>query len=304
MNNFSPLFTSAVKNTSVITDQDLVRANIAIAQKMFFQGEILPCNENDMLQAKKACDLLVTSNARLVFKRIGDSKDKPIYNDLLQNGLLGLYTAISYFDLSQKETKFSSFAMIYINSALNSCKLSNYRVIALGTNGNNRKIYYQLDRVKQRLLSLEGSASTEKIAEVLGIKEKHIILMQQHMQQSASFDAPVSNSEDSESRSLGETLNSNDITQEEKLDLERQKMLLHSCIETLKPTFSILQQEILNNRVLATKERTLQDIGNEFNISPERVRQVENDIRDQIKRLFLRNMTVRDQQYLVVKEKK
>ena len=234
----------------------------------------------DIEVAKK----LVLANLRLVVKIALEYKSayKNIM-DLIQEGNIGLMKAVSKYDPT-KGAKLSYYASWWIRSYILKFILDNFRLVKIGTTQEQKKLFYNLMREKQRLMSMGINPDVKQLSENLGVSEKAVIEMDQRLGsggQEVSLDKPLD--EDAGRQTLSDLISDNEDTPEVQLadiqNLEILKQNLGEFIKQLKPR----DQEIFRKRLLSEIPESLQSIADQYGVSRERIRQVEERLIDQLK---------------------
>ncbi len=241
-------------------------------------AELLRTGDIDV--AKK----LVLANLRLVVKIAFEYRNayKNIM-DLIQEGNIGLMKAVSKYDPS-KGAKLSYYASWWIRSYILKFILDNFRLVKIGTTQEQKKLFYNLMREKQRLMSMGISPDVKLLSENLGVSEKSVIEMDQRLSshgQEVSLDKPLD--EDGGRQTLadliGDESDSPEIQLEGIQNLEILKEHLGEFVKTLKPR----DQEIFQKRLLSEIPESLQSIADQYGVSRERIRQVEERLIEQLK---------------------
>ena len=234
----------------------------------------------DIEVAKK----LVLANLRLVVKIALEYKSayKNVM-DLIQEGNIGLMKAVSKYDPT-KGAKLSYYASWWIRSYILKFILDNFRLVKIGTTQEQKKLFYNLMREKQRLMSMGIAPDVKLLSENLGVSEKAVVEMDQRLGtsgQEMSLDRPLD--EDGGRQTLGDIIGDDEESAESKLaDLQNLEILqkhLGDFIKGLKPR----DQEIFKKRLLSEIPESLQSIADQYGVSRERIRQVEERLIDQLK---------------------
>lgn len=234
----------------------------------------------DIETAKK----LVLANLRLVVKIALEYKNayKNVM-DLIQEGNIGLMKAVSKYDPA-KGAKLSYYASWWIRSYILKFILDNFRLVKIGTTQEQKKLFYNLMREKQRLMSQGINPDVKMLSENLGVSEKAVIEMDHRLGthgQEVSLDKPLD--DDGGSQTLNDLIGDDEDSPEGKLaDLQNLEILqqnLGEFIKGLKPR----DQEIFKKRLLSEAPESLQSIANQYGVSRERIRQVEERLIDQLK---------------------
>jgi RNA polymerase sigma-32 factor len=222
----------------------------------------------------EAARQLVVSNLRLVVK-IAMEYRRAWTNalDLIQEGNTGLMEAVQRFDPYQG-VKLSTYAVYWIRAYILKYILDNMRSVRMGTTRAQRKLFYRLNK-ERRELERQGYEATPKlIAERLEVSEEDVVDMQQRLSRpDLSMDAPVHDEDGS--ATYGDFMTGDDTSAEQSLgDRELRRVFLEQ-IDSFKHELEARDLQILEQRVLAEEPRTLADLGEEFGVTRERVRQLE-----------------------------
>lgn len=218
---------------------------------------------------------LVLHNLRLVVK-IAMEYRKAYQNvmDLIQEGNIGLMKAVSKFDMD-KGAKLSYYASWWIKSYILKFILDNFRLVKIGTTNEQKKLFYNLLREKDRLLAMGIDPDSKTIADNLGVSEKAVITMDQRLSGPAgdiSLDKPVG---ESGGTTLGDLLSDEESSFVDQLadsqSLEILKENLTEFLDGLKER----DRDIFKKRLLSEAPESLQQIADEYGVSRERIRQIE-----------------------------
>jgi RNA polymerase sigma-32 factor len=218
---------------------------------------------------------LVTANLRLVVKLAYEYRRayKNIM-DLIQEGNIGLMQAVKRYD-PYRGVKLSSYAAWWIRAYILRYILNNWRLVKLGTTQAQRKLFFNLNKEKARLSAMGIEPSSAEIAKRLQVEEKEVIDMDRRLSSGeASLDAPVG---DSEGRSVSriELLPSQTTGPDASMEAREIGDLVHGHLMTFRDTLKGKDVLIFDKRMVAEDPLTLQELGDEFGISRERVRQLE-----------------------------
>ncbi len=218
---------------------------------------------------------LVTANLRLVVKLAYEYRRayKNIM-DLIQEGNIGLMQAVKRYD-PYRGVKLSSYAAWWIRAYILRYILNNWRLVKLGTTQAQRKLFFNLNKEKARLSAMGIEPSSAEIAKRLQVEEKEVIDMDRRLSSGeASLDAPVG---DSEGRSVSriELLPSPTTGPDASMEAREIGDLVHGRLMIFRDTLKGKDVLIFDKRMVAEDPLTLQELGDEFGISRERVRQLE-----------------------------
>ncbi|MEW6079371.1 MAG: RNA polymerase factor sigma-32 [Thermodesulfobacteriota bacterium] len=235
---------------------------------------------------EEAAYLLATANLRLVVKIALEFQRVWMQNllDLVQEGNIGLMQAVKKFD-PYKNVRFSYYASFWIKAYILKFIMDNWRLVKVGTTQNQRKLFFKLNKEKQRLIDQGFEPRPKLLAERLGVTQSDVINMEQRLSAwDVSLDEPVKTDSDTQ---RGELLDLGEADSQEDLvgDKELKKLIEKNLAEFTK-TLNDREIEILNQRIFTDEPVTLQDIGERYDISRERVRQLESNIIKKMKTFF------------------
>jgi RNA polymerase sigma-32 factor len=225
---------------------------------------------------------MVLSNLRLVVK-IAMEYRRAWTNtlDLIQEGNVGLMEAVQRYD-PYRGVKLSSYAVYWIRAYILKYILDNMRSVRLGTTRAGRKLFFRLNKEK-RALELEGYEVTPKLlAERLDVHEDDVAAMESQLSRpDLSLDAP--RFEDSGRETYGDSFSGSEVGAEDEVGRVEMRELFRTAIDAYSKNLGERDLQILNQRILADEPRTLAELGKEFGVSRERVRQLEARIVDNLR---------------------
>jgi RNA polymerase sigma-32 factor len=230
-----------------------------------------------------------TANLRLVVKIALEFQRVWMQNllDLIQEGNIGLMQAVKKFD-PYKNVKFSYYASFWIKAYILKFIMDNWRLVKIGTTQGQRKLFFKLKKEKQKLVDQGFDPKPKLLSEKLGVSEREIVDMDQRLDGwDVSLDAPLK--EDSDAGRI-DFLNSEEESTEDQVAKKEIETLLHNKIDEFKRTMTRRELEIFELRIFADNPATLQDIGDRYGISRERVRQVEKNIIKKLRAFFKHEM--------------
>ncbi|MEW5772028.1 MAG: RNA polymerase factor sigma-32 [Thermodesulfobacteriota bacterium] len=217
---------------------------------------------------------LVTSHLRLVVKIAMDFQRRWMQNvlDLVQEGNVGLMRAVQKFD-PDKGIKFSYYAAFWIKAYILKFIMDNWRLVKIGTTQAQRKLFYNLNKERQRLQAQGFDPDTSTLAQNLNVAEDVIVEMDQRLsRQDMSLDTPLG--EDGSSTRM-DFLPALIPGVEAALAQDEISSALREHIRTILPQLTDKERDILENRLLSDEETTLREIGEKYGVTRERVRQIE-----------------------------
>jgi RNA polymerase sigma-32 factor len=200
--------------------------------------------------------------------------------DLIQEGNIGLMEAVRNFD-PYRGVRFPSYAVWWIRAYIIRYIIANWRMVKIGTTQAQRKLFFNLKKESDRLEREGIYPSTKLLAQRLNVKEGEVVEMSQRMSGAdMSFDAPLQDDNDS---NLLSVIPSTNDSAEDQLAKKQLRDTLASSISEFELGLTPKEQEIFRGRIMAEDKLTLQDISDSLSISKERVRQIENKLRDKLK---------------------
>ncbi len=240
-------------------------------------------DDGDLDAAKK----LVSANLKFVVKVANEYKNYGInMMDVIQEGNIGLMNAVKGFDPT-KGYRLISYAVWWIRAYVQNYLMKSWSLVKVGTNQAQRKLFYKLRSAKNSLKKDGDFISEEdytRIAKELGVRNKDVIEMDQRMsKKDFSLDSKIGESQDNTYMSL---LEDKRFNQE---DLLAKSQLENSIKDNIGPILESLKDReryIIEKRILTDTPQTLNEIGKKYEISRERVRQIENSALKKIKKAF------------------
>jgi len=218
---------------------------------------------------------LVTANLRLVVKLAYEYRRayKNIM-DLVQEGNIGLMQAVKRYD-PYRGVKLSSYAAWWIRAYILRFILNNWRLVKLGTTQAQRKLFFNLNKEKARLSAMGIEPSSAEIARRLGVEEQEVTDMDRRLSSGEmSLDAPVGDTEGRPVSRLEMMPTSMSGPDTAVAEGEIQQMV-KAKLADFRTTLKGKDIQIFDDRLVAEDPLTLQELGDRFGISRERVRQLE-----------------------------
>lgn len=197
--------------------------------------------------------------------------------DLIQEGNIGLMKAVKRFD-PELNVRLVSFAVYWIRAEIHEYVLRNWRIVKVATTKAQRKLFFNLRSSKKRL-GWFSQEEVEAVANDLGVKPKEVVEMEARMSgHDASFD-PYTNDSDDEDRNFAPAAylqdNSADPTSQiEESDWEAHN---HARLREAMAGLDDRSRDILAQRWLAEDKATLHELADQYGVSAERIRQIENN---------------------------
>jgi RNA polymerase sigma-32 factor len=235
----------------------------------------------DTASAKK----LIEANLRLVVK-IAYEYRRAHKNllDLVQEGNIGLIQAVSKFD-PYRGVKLSSYAAFWIRAYILKFILNNWRLVKIGTTQAQRKLFFNLRKEREKLEQLGFQPTTALLAEKLDVPEKEVIEMERRLAApEASLDAPLGGGDDEGTRTRLDYIPSDTERPDRAVAQSEFSNLLKGHLEAFANTLEGREQTIFRERWLTDEPLTLQELGDRYNVSRERARQLEKRMLDRLKK--------------------
>lgn len=284
-----------------LDDPTTQRANLRYIRSAMDQPMLERDHEFDLARRwkenrdEKALHELVQSYTRLVISIASKFKNYGLpVGDLIQEGNIGLMEAAARFEPAL-ENRFSTYATWWIKAQIQDYVLRNWSIVRTGTTASQKSLFFNLRRLRAKIDGqsardyLDDDAA-EKIASQLGVTAAEVLDMEARMNSGdASLNAPVNEDGTGERQDF---LVDKAPTPEDVVigmrDGKTRSLWLNSALESL----SDRERTIIKSRQMALQPVTLEDLGKEFGISKERVRQLEQKALDKLKVSILDQVTV------------
>ncbi len=229
----------------------------------------------------RAAYQLVTANLRLVVM-IAREYQRAFWNilDLIQEGNVGLMEAIKKFD-PYRGTRFPSYAAWWIRAYIIRYIMNNWRMVKIGTTQAQRKLFFNLRKEKERLEAHGFIPAAKLLASRLDVKEDEVVEMEQRLAaRDVSVDAPIEGGE----ATLLDFLPDKQFEAEARVADSQYRRRVHEKIVEFGSRLKDKDKTIFEKRLLAEEPMTLQEIGDHYGISRERVRQIEERVKKRLKK--------------------
>ncbi len=231
---------------------------------------------------------LVTANLRLVVK-IAFEYRRSWTNvlDLIQEGNIGLAQALEKFD-PLRGIRFTSYAQYWIRAYILQYIMNNISLVRIGSTRSGRKLFYQLQKERKKLLAQGINPAPKLLAERLDVPEEEVEWVSARMSnRDISLDAPVGS--DSDGRSVSEIITGDEVTDPEaevgtKEAAEKLRLALEAFGDTLTDK---RDKTIWTKRLLSQDPVSLAELGQEFGVSKERIRQLEERLKNRARAFLL-----------------
>ena len=237
-------------------------------------------NNNDTRAAHK----LVTSHLRLVAKIANGYKGYGLpLSDVIAEGNIGLMQAVRKFE-PEKGFRLATYAMWWVKASIQEYVLKSWSLVKIGTTASQKKLFFNLRKIKSRIAAFEEGDLKPKqvsyIAENLGVSEDDVVSMNRRIIGDSSLNVNISHDGGSEWQDFLEDDKEN---QESVLiknnELLHRKTLLHEAMNNLNDR----ERDIFIARRVNDETSTLEQLSQQYNISRERVRQIESRAFEKVK---------------------
>lgn len=197
-------------------------------------------------------------------------------SDLIQEGNVGLMKAVKRFDPG-KGVRLVSFAVHWIKAEIHEYILRNWRIVKIATTKAQRKLFFNLRGAKKRLGWLTRDEA-KAIANDLGVKVEHVHEMEQRLSvRDAGFDLPVDEDEDNVYQAPAYYLEDNRADPAAQLEEENWEEASYGKMTAALEGLDQRSQDIIRARWLDDNRATLHDLAAKYNVSAERIRQLEQN---------------------------
>ena len=227
---------------------------------------------------RDAAHRLVTSHLRLVAKIAMGYRGYGLpIGEVVSEGNVGLMQAVKRFD-PERGFRLATYAMWWIKASIQEYILRSWSLVKMGTTANQKRLFFNLRKMKSRIQALdEGDLRPDQVSQIatnLGVSDEEVVSMNRRLSGDASLNAPLRATE-GESGEWQDWLVDDSETQEDLLarndELDQRRGMLQQAMGVLNER----ERRIFEARRLAEDPLTLETLSGEFEISRERVRQIE-----------------------------
>ena len=227
----------------------------------------------------EAAHKLVTSHLRLVAKiAMGYRGYGLSLSDLISEGNIGMMHAVKKFD-PDRGFRLATYAMWWIKASIQEYILRSWSLVKIGTTSAQKKLFFNLRRLKGKIDAIDGGdlkpEQVTYIADTLEVAETEVISMNQRMSGGdKSLNAPMASDIDGGGEWqdwIEDDRENQEVEFAEREEFEAQYSVMREALESLNPR----EQRIIHARRLTEPALTLEDLSKEFNVSRERIRQIE-----------------------------
>ncbi len=236
----------------------------------------------------KSAEKLVTSHLRLVAKIAMGYKGYGLpLNEMISEGNVGLMQAVKKFE-PDKGFRLATYAMWWIKAAIQEYILRSWSLVKIGTTTAQKKLFFNLKKIKSQIApETEGDLRNEdvkNIADRLDVSEDEVVSMNRRLAgKEHSLNAPIGEDGDEWQDWVIDQNMDQELKIAQQEEMEQRKDLLSNSIKILNDR----EKEILYSRRLTDNPKTLEDLSKKFNISRERIRQIENKAFEKLQKHML-----------------
>ncbi len=192
--------------------------------------------------------------------------------DLIQEGTIGLMKAVKRFN-PHKKVRLSSFAVYWIRAEIHEYIFKNWKIVKVATTKAQRKLFFKLRQAKARIYQSLTSDQAEEIATNLGVRKKDVIEMESRLQLS---DVAFEVNDDEDTYTPEQYLSDPGETPEQLLLNNNSQQDQHNKLYQALSSLDERSIDILQSRYLKEEKTTLHTLADKYDVSAERVRQLEN----------------------------
>lgn len=229
----------------------------------------------------RAAEKLVLSNLRLVVK-IAMEYRRVWTNllDLIQEGNVGLLQGVRRFD-PYRGVKLSSYAAYWIRAYILKYLIDNIRMVRVGSSRAERKLFFRLNKARRELERAGFEPVPRLLAEKIGVKDEEVIDMEHRLARGdLSLDAPAR--ADDDGASFGDFIAADGERADDVVANADMRDAFLQHVERFAEELDERELRILRERMLSESPRTLQELGDEFGLTRERVRQIEKGLTERL----------------------
>ncbi|HVF84103.1 MAG TPA: RNA polymerase sigma factor RpoH [Sphingomicrobium sp.] len=239
---------------------------------------------------------LVNSHLRLVAKIAMGYRGYGLpVSELISEGNIGLMQGVKKFE-PDRGFRLATYAMWWIRASIQEFILRSWSLVKIGTTAAQKKLFFNLRRMKNQIDAFEDGdmkpADVTKIATDLGVTEDEVISMNRRMSMGGdtSLNAPLKGDEGAENQ-WQDFLVDNGPLQDELVADEEEKQVRHQLLQNAMQSLNDREKHILTERRLADDPKTLEELSQVYNVSRERIRQIEVRAFEKLQAALMRSAT-------------
>lgn len=272
------------------------------------QVEVLPADRQQALAERyhasgdvEAARALIMSNLRLVVKIAHQyQRRNGQLMEIIQEGNIGLAEAVRRYD-PYRGVKFTSYAQYWVKAMILNYLMNTMQLIKVGNTRAGRRLFYNLQKAR-RELEAQGllSPTTRQIADHLGVDEREVIDVGQVLNvKPVSFDAPVG---EPGSKTYADVIaDTQQMAPDEEVAQRRLQEQIRVAFDTFRAGLKTDRERAIWDRRVANDEpESLQEIGETFNVSRERIRQIEKTLKEDFRAYWVNTVGQADADLLLI----
>jgi len=237
----------------------------------------------------KSAQKLITSHLRLVAKIAMGYRGYGLpVNEMISEGNIGLMQAVKKFE-PEKGFKLATYAMWWIKASIQEYILRSWSLVKMGTTSAQKKLFFNLKKIKNQLsINNTNELKPEHIEEIskrLNVKKEEVVSMNRRLLgKEKSLNTPVKDESGTEWQDwLVDNKKDHEIILSEKQELNQRKDLMNEAMSVLNKR----EKEILTARRLSENTSTLEDLSKKYEVSRERIRQIETKAFEKLQKAIL-----------------
>ena len=239
---------------------------------------------------KSAAHKLVTSHLRLVAKIAMGYRGYGLpIGEVISEGNVGLMRAVQKFD-PDRGFRLATYAMWWIRAQIQEYILRSWSLVKIGTTAAQKKLFFNLRRLKGEINAIDGgSLNAEQVSEIadrLGVDDRDVVQMEGRLSGDQSLNAPLKAGEDADTEWqdwLEDEADTPDVVVAENDERDVRRQILIQAMQGLNER----ERDILMARRLADPPKTLEELSGEYDVSRERVRQIEARAFEKLKKAMM-----------------
>ena len=242
-------------------------------------------------QDPEAAKQLVTSHLRLVAKIAMGYRGYGLpVSELIAEGNIGLMQGVKKFE-PDRGFRLATYAMWWIKASMQEFILRSWSLVKMGTTAAQKKLFFNLRRMKKNLDAYEDTDlhpdDVRKIATDLGVSEQEVVNMNRRMMMGGDASLNISFNDDGEGQ-WQDLLEDNGPLQDQIVEEAQEAGNRHVLLVEAMASLNDRERHILTQRRLIDDPRTLEELSQEYNVSRERVRQIEVRAFEKLQKAMLR----------------
>jgi len=241
---------------------------------------------------QEAAAQLVTSHLRLVAKIAMGFRGYGLpVSDLISEGNVGLMQGVKKFE-PDRGFRLATYAMWWIRASIQEYVLRSWSLVKMGTTAAQKKLFFNLRRMKNNLEAFEdGDLSPKDVAKIstdLGVAEHEVVNMNRRMSMGGDASLNVPLSEDGDGGQWQDTLEDDGPLHDQQIADAQEADFRHDMLTEAMGSLNEREQHILAERRLSEDPKTLEDLSKVYEVSRERIRQIEVRAFEKLQKAMLR----------------